>query len=193
MLRAPCASRRRSPPRDAPRRSARTADSSHPLYVTSRTKVTAGCSQRSGLIPERRPRRALTLMRVAPRMRVRDRRHVKRFFASLVGIAALVAAAAAFAAPTAATSARLVSVTSPVARNAHATLVAGVAAGRRCSITVHYKSGPSQAQGLNAKPSEHGRVSWTWMVGGNTTLGTWPITVDCGSAGSFRTHFRVIH
>ena len=104
-----------------------------------------------------------------------------------------MAAAAAFAAPTTATMARLVSVTSPVARNAHATLVAHVAPARRCSITVHYKSGPSQAQGLNPKRPFHGRVSWTWMVGGNTTLGKWPITVDCGSAGSFRTHFKVIH
>jgi len=112
---------------------------------------------------------------------------------SVLGIAALVAAAAAFAAPTTATMARLVSVTSPVARNAHATLVAHVAPARRCSITVHYKSGPSQAQGLNPKRPFHGRVSWTWMVGGNTTLGKWPITVDCGSAGSFRTHFKVIH
>jgi hypothetical protein len=31
------------------------------------------------------------------------------------------------------------------------------------------------------------------MVGGNTTLGRWPITVSCGSAGSFRTSFQVIH
>ncbi len=31
------------------------------------------------------------------------------------------------------------------------------------------------------------------MVGGNTTLGKWPITVSCGSAGSFQTHFKVIH
>jgi len=46
--------------------------------------------------------------------------------------------------------------------------------------------------GLNPKRPRHGRVSWTWMVGGNTTLGKWPITVNCGSAGSFRTHFKVI-
>jgi hypothetical protein len=38
----------------------------------------------------------------------------------------------------------------------------------------------------------HGYVIWKWRVGGNTTLGTWPIQVDCGSAGSFRTHFTVI-
>lgn len=117
---------------------------------------------------------------------------MKRLIGSVAGIAALVAATAALAATNAATSARLVSVTSPVRKNADATLVAHVVPRRLCRITVHYKSGPSQAMGLNPKRPRHGRVSWTWMVGGNTTLGKWPITVNCGSAGSFRTHFKVI-
>jgi hypothetical protein len=118
---------------------------------------------------------------------------VKRLIPSLAGIVALVVAAGAFAAPKTATTARLVSVTSPVSRNAQATLVAHVVSAQRCAITVHYKSRSSQAQGLNPKRPAHGRVSWTWMVGGNTTLGRWPITVNCGSAGSFRTSFKVIH
>src|SRR3954470_15734691 len=117
---------------------------------------------------------------------------MKRLVPSVVGVAALVAAAAAFAAPNTTATARLVSVTSPVKKNADATLVAHVVPARRCRITVHYKSGPSVARGLNPKRPVHGRVSWTWMVGGNTTLGRWPITVNCGTAGSFRTHFRVI-
>lgn len=121
---------------------------------------------------------------------------MKRLIISLIGIAALVAAAAAFAAPGTVSTARLVSVTSPVRRNSHATLIAKVVTAHRCSITVHYKSGPSHAQGLDPKrpaPGGNGRVYWTWMVGGNTTLGRWPITVSCGSAGSFRTSFQVIH
>jgi hypothetical protein len=117
---------------------------------------------------------------------------VKRLLLSVGGIAALVASTAAFAAPNTAATARLVSVTSPVKKNAHATLVAHVAPAQRCKIAVLYKSGPSEAQGLNPKRPVHGRVSWTWMVGGNTTLGKWPIQVNCGSAGSFRTHFKVI-
>lgn len=117
---------------------------------------------------------------------------MKRLILLASAVGALVFAASVFAAHTAATSARLVSVTSPVRRNGHATLVAHVVPARRCSITVHYKSGPSVARGLNPKRPRHGRVSWTWMVGGNTTLGKWPITVSCGSAGSFRTLFRVI-
>jgi hypothetical protein len=117
---------------------------------------------------------------------------MKRLLFSVVAVAALVGVAAAFAATHAATAARLVSVTSPARRNSYATLVAHVVPARRCTITVLYKSGPSEAQGLNPRRPRHGRVSWTWKVGGNTTLGRWPIQVICGSAGSFRTHFRVI-
>jgi hypothetical protein len=117
---------------------------------------------------------------------------MKRLLLLVVLIAALVGAAAALAATNAATTARLVSVTSPARRNSYATLVAHVVPARRCRITVLYKSGPSEAQGLNPKRPVHGRVSWTWKVGGNTTLGNWPIQVSCGSAGSLQTHFRVI-
>jgi hypothetical protein len=52
-----------------------------------------------------------------------------------------------------------------------------------CSIQVVYKSGPSHAQGLVPKTSDSaGNVSWSWIVGSNTTLGQWPIYVTCGSA-----------
>jgi hypothetical protein len=117
---------------------------------------------------------------------------MKRLLLAFVAIVALVGATAAFAASSAATRARLVSVTSPARRNSYATLVARVVPARRCSITVYYKSGPSEAQGLYPKRPRNGRVSWTWKVGGNTTLGRWPIKVSCGSAGRFTTHFRVI-
>lgn len=116
---------------------------------------------------------------------------VKRFLLSIVGVAALVAATSAFAAPNTMATARLVHVTSPVSPGEHATLIVRVAPARRCRVTVYYKSGPSVAQGLGPKRPRHGRVSWTWMVGTNTTAGRWPIQVSCGSAGSFRTHFRV--
>lgn len=117
---------------------------------------------------------------------------VKQSIVLIAGIAALVASTAAFAAPSVVTTARLVGVTSPAKRNAVAALIAHVVPARRCKITVHYKSGPSHAQGLNPKRPFHGYVTWKWKVGGNTTLGRWPITVNCGTAGSFRTHFRVI-
>lgn len=116
---------------------------------------------------------------------------MNRLLLSVSGAMALVAASAALAATSSSATARLISVTSPVARGEHATLVAHVVPARRCSITVNYKSGPSEAQGLNPKRPRHGRVSWTWMVGTNTTPGRWPIQVNCGSAGSFRTKFTV--
>jgi hypothetical protein len=117
---------------------------------------------------------------------------MKTFLALAAGFAALAAATTALAGSNAATTARLVGVTSPARRNAEAALIAHVVPARRCTITVLYKSGPSHAQGLNPKRPTHGYVTWKWKVGGNTTLGTWPIQVSCGSAGSFRTHFEVI-
>jgi hypothetical protein len=117
---------------------------------------------------------------------------LKRLLLSAVAIAGLVAATAAFAATHATAAARLVGVTTPARRNAYASLIAHVVPARRCTIAVLYKSGPSQAKGLNPKRPVNGFVIWKWKVGGNTTLGTWPIHVNCGSAGSFRTHFKVI-
>ena len=91
---------------------------------------------------------------------------MKRLLPFVAAIAALVAATAVFAASNAATTARLVRVTSPVNHNAQAKLVARVRPRHRCTITVRYKNGPSHARGLNPKYPAHGRVSWTWTVGG---------------------------
>jgi len=117
---------------------------------------------------------------------------MRRFLALAAGFAALTVATTALGGSKAATTARLVGVTSPARRNAEAALIAHVVPARRCTITVLYNSGPSHAQGLNPKRPAHGYVTWKWKVGGNTTLGDWPIQVSCGSAGSFRTHFKVI-
>ena len=63
------------------------------------------------------------------------------------------------------------------------TLIGKTSPNTGCSIRVVYKSGPSKAQGLVAKTSDGaGNVSWTWIVGSNTTPGQWPIYVTCGSA-----------
>jgi micrococcal nuclease len=52
---------------------------------------------------------------------------------------------------------------------------------KAASMVVNYKSGPSHALGLTAKPTDtSGNVPWTWFVGTNTTLGSWPIDVSCG-------------
>jgi hypothetical protein len=86
---------------------------------------------------------------------------------------------------------QFVSVTSPVPHGANATVVVQTASGAQCSITVIYKSGPSEAQGLVPKQADsNGRVSWSWKVGTRTTPGEWPIIVTCGGQ-TIQTTFRV--
>jgi hypothetical protein len=108
-------------------------------------------------------------------------------------LAALVlAATAASTSLAAASSVRLVRVTSPISRGDYATLRARVAPSSfTCSIAVYYKSGRSTAKGLYPKRPRNGRVSWTWKVGTRTTPGRWPIRVSCGRAGMLRTSFIV--
>ena len=77
------------------------------------------------------------------------------------------------------------------ARGLPATLQVRTAPNTPCSIEVDYKSGPSKAAGLGPATSDAaGNVSWTWIVGGNTTVGAWPITVTCGN-GSAQTQINV--
>ena len=110
---------------------------------------------------------------------------MRRLFLLLVVVLTL-------AVPTAASArVRLVSVTSPISHGSYATLTASVSPARTCLITVYYKSGPSEAQGLYSKRPSNGRVSWTWKVGTRTTPGRWPIVVSCGSAGTLNTSFVV--
>lgn len=88
---------------------------------------------------------------------------------------------------------QILSVSDPAPRNSTATLRAKVTPGSTASIAVHYKSGDSHAGGLEPKQADaNGNVSWSWHVGGNTTLGTVPITVMCNGA-SADAQFTVIH
>jgi hypothetical protein len=102
-----------------------------------------------------------------------------------------ILAVALVTATTAEARVTLVRVTSPVSAGSYATLTVKVSRPARCSITVTYFSGPSEARGLYTKRSSRGRVSWTWKVGTRTTPGRWPIDVRCGSVGSLHTSFRV--
>ena len=81
------------------------------------------------------------------------------------------------------------SLPSPINHGGYATLTVAVSPARSCSITVYYKSGPSEAAGLY--PKRGSRISWTWKVGTRTTPGRWPIVVSCGSAGRLQTSFVV--
>lgn len=79
-----------------------------------------------------------------------------------------------------------VTITQPpgsVGRNATASIGVRTAPGAACSIVVRYKSGPSEAQGLDDKRADNnGNVWWSWKVGGNTTRGSWPVSVTCNGA-----------
>lgn len=88
---------------------------------------------------------------------------------------------------------KIISVTSPAARNSYATLRAHVKPGATAYIDVEYKSGSSKAKGLGPKKANaSGNVSWTWKVGGRTTIGSWPITVT-SNGKSATTEIEVVH
>jgi len=82
-------------------------------------------------------------------------------------------------------------VTSPVRRGSTARADATTTGSSSCTITVTYASGPSSAQGLTPKTANSsGAVSWSWTVGGNTTVGTWPVDVACTSPSGQRAAAR---
>lgn len=89
----------------------------------------------------------------------------------------------------------ILSVTSPVSKGSTATLTAQAAPGAACTITVYYKSGPSQAQGLEPKTAgADGKISWSWTVGVRTSAGNWRIVVSCtanGNTSTKETYFTV--
>lgn len=73
-------------------------------------------------------------------------------------------------------------VTSPARRAALAKATAATTPGSACAIEVAYLSGPSEAKGLDPATADGGgSVSWSWVVGPNTTVGMWPVDVRCTS------------
>lgn len=76
------------------------------------------------------------------------------------------------------------SVSSPISPGAVASLSTRTLPAADCSITVYVKSGPSQAQGLEAKKAgADGSLSWSWRVGSSTAEGVFPIEVVCSKNG----------
>jgi hypothetical protein len=77
---------------------------------------------------------------------------------------------------------QLISLTSPVARGATASIQVHTTPGASCSISVIYKGGPSKAKGLDPiAASADGICAWSWVVGPSTTPGTWQIVVQTNS------------
>lgn len=73
-----------------------------------------------------------------------------------------------------------------------ATVKARVAAGSTAKLTVYYKSGVSQAKYLGeAVAGGDGTVAWNWLVGGNTTPGTWTFVIETGDGSQTTAEFNV--
>lgn len=84
-----------------------------------------------------------------------------------------------------------VSVAGPVSPGDTATATAWTAAGSTCEIVVNYASGTSVAQGLApVTADEEGIVSWSWLVGINTTPGSWAVDVECADPDGRRAAAR---
>jgi micrococcal nuclease len=82
-------------------------------------------------------------------------------------------------------------VKSPVSPGGTGQVTVATAPNATCTIVVTYMSGASRAQGLIPQvASASGTARWTWIIGTNTTAGTWPIVVTCGNATA-RTTFVV--
>lgn len=80
---------------------------------------------------------------------------------------------------------------SPVQRGRRVTLVLRADPGAAVDLKVVYKSGLSQARYLGAATADaSGRVSWTWLVSGNTTPGEWAWEAEY-SGGSLQRSFEV--
>ncbi|HUC91585.1 MAG TPA: TadE/TadG family type IV pilus assembly protein [Paenibacillus sp.] len=81
---------------------------------------------------------------------------------------------------------------SPLRPGRKARLVAAAAPGETVSLQVRYKSGNSRAKHVgDATVGADGLVSWEWLVSGNTTPGTWELTVTGRVGTSASMHFVV--
>jgi hypothetical protein len=85
---------------------------------------------------------------------------------------------------------RKVSFTATVHPSDSAKLQVAVAPVARCTITVIYDTGESEARGLG--PKRGGSITWRWRVGSNTNPGRWPVRVDCGKSGKLALRLRVL-
>ncbi len=86
----------------------------------------------------------------------------------------------------------MVSLTSPISRGSQASITINTAPNVLCTITVYYKSGPSEAQGLGPKNSDaNGNCTWSWKVGTRTTPGNWRIVITADGVGQIETYFTV--
>ena len=88
----------------------------------------------------------------------------------------------------------VVDVSATVPQNGNAAISVETVPDADCRIEVRYESGPSEAEGLSPVTADSaGRANWTWQVGQNTTLGTYPIVVECRLGESVGSHRNRVH
>jgi len=86
----------------------------------------------------------------------------------------------------------VLSLTSPISRGSQASITINTAPNVLCTIAVYYKSGKSEAQGLEPKNSDgNGNCTWSWKVGSRTTPGDWKIVITAEGVGQIETYFTV--
>jgi len=110
--------------------------------------------------------------------------------------AALVASTTAFAAPARTETVHLLRVTRLVHRPGHGEIVAKLSSARTSPCTITIDRGSQElrpSKGWNPQNPSWGHwLNWGWLIKPNTLLGRWQIRINCGSAGSLRTSFKVI-
>ncbi|ANS73544.1 hypothetical protein AWM70_02265 [Paenibacillus yonginensis] len=80
----------------------------------------------------------------------------------------------------------------PAYAGSKATIKAQIAPGGTANLTIYYKSGKSTAKYLGtATADEKGILTWTWLVGGNTTPGTWEFMIETPEGGGAEDIFNV--
>lgn len=86
----------------------------------------------------------------------------------------------------------ITSVPNPAYPGSRATVTAKVKPGQNAAIKVVYKSGNSKARYLGMQTADtSGNLSWTWLVGGNTTPGDWTLIVEVDGASAAEASFEV--
>lgn len=86
----------------------------------------------------------------------------------------------------------ITSVPNPAYPGRKATVTARVQPRQRATIKVVYKSGSSKARYLGQQTADAaGNLSWTWLVGGNTTSGDWTLIVEAEGAAAAEASFEV--
>lgn len=87
----------------------------------------------------------------------------------------------------------IISKPEPAYAGRRAMIQARIAPGASAKLTVYYKSGVSRAKYLGeAQADGDGYVDWSWLVGGNTTPGTWTFVIETDKGMRRSMSFEVV-